>query len=59
MFKIIITEKMTKENAGCLKLHAEMALQFRILFSSSVFQLVMLFPNAKENAFMEDKVSDS
>lgn len=50
---------MTEENAGCLKLHAEMALQFRILFSSSVFQLVMLFPNAKENAFMEDKVSDS
>lgn len=49
---------MTGENAGGLKTHAEMALQFCIMFSTSVFQLVLLSPDAKEKPFKEGKVSD-
>lgn len=50
---------MTAENAGCLKTHTKMALQFCIMISTSGFQLVLLSPNAKENPFMEVEVSDS
>lgn len=42
---------MTVKNVGCLKPHAKMTLQFRIMFFISVF-------NAEKKTFLEGKASD-